>query len=563
MALAVTQEGEPSGSRAPAPRRGRSSTAAATQEGEESGSRAPAPRRGRSSTAAAATQEEEASGSRAPALRRGRSSAVAAAAMPTTTPQSLALVRTRRKSSSGSQSAQEPLVLSKRRAAGNQRSSKRKRTRQEEEEEKEGEREEPSGTGQEEEEVSSACSSPLRNLNIPDELFDLDDPVMWNTIQKARDDINAKIDRRMAWPTLNTHMIRGFKSVLDDPKLVPDHESVSKVVLCAAQSIVGLTSSVGGKQLARCCGFWVRWNEEKKTGTVLTTSRLICTKSPSMNAWLGQEEYDLDAEVFVHLRGNTTEKAHLQYLQKHYDLAFFSVKVDQPVHILSFNGDVKRGDQVLELGRDESSFLRISHGVVRYSKPNTLERHHYMQVDGVDPNVKYVKGGPFIDFDGNIVGMGNGKIRGSFMPSSILVKCLHLWTKFECIPRPQLRMKFWSIKLVDPALAENILYMCNIDNGLIVKEVSEGSPAEKIGIRDGDIITSVNGEHVTTTVELENMLLGKCEDESGSLNSEVDVKLLVFHVRKSLWRNITFKVNVSDDGEIVHKGGLLFSLCCC
>jgi hypothetical protein len=42
---------------------------------------------------------------------------------------------------------------------------------------------------------------------------------------------------------------------------------------------------------------------------------------------------------------------------------------------------------------------------------------------------------------------------------------------YRCIPRPQLGMKFWSIKFVDIALAENILYMCNIDDGLIVKEV--------------------------------------------------------------------------------------------
>ena len=54
---------------------------------------------------------------------------------------------------------------------------------------------------------------------------------------------------------------------------------------------------VGGKPLARCCGFWIHWNEENKIGTVLTTSRLICTKSSAMNAWLGQEKYDLDAEV--------------------------------------------------------------------------------------------------------------------------------------------------------------------------------------------------------------------------------------------------------------------------
>ena len=69
-------------------------------------------------------------------------------------------------------------------------------------------------------------------------------------------------------------------------------------------------------------------------------------------------------------------------------MAFFSVKLDQAVHILSFNDGVKYGDQVLELGRDESSFLRISHGVVRYSEPNLLERYHYMNFDGGDSNAK-------------------------------------------------------------------------------------------------------------------------------------------------------------------------------
>ncbi|KAK1692773.1 hypothetical protein QYE76_009470 [Lolium multiflorum] len=470
--------------------------------------------------------------------------------MPTTTARSMALVRTRPQSS-GSQSAQRR--KRKGRAAGNQRSNKRKRTREEEKDEERQEEEEKDGE-REEEEVSSAGSSPLRELHVPDEMYDDLDESVWETIKKARGDIKAKLARRRAWPTLNTLMIRGFKCVLDDPNFVPDPEPARKAVLYAAPSVVGLTSTVDGKPLERCCGFWVHWDEKNKIGTVLTTSRLICTKSSSMNAWLGQEKYDIDAEVLVHLRGNTTEKAHLQYLQKHYDLAFFGVKVDQPVHTLLYNDGVKHADKVFELGRDESSFLRISHGVVKNAKPNLLQRYHYMHVDGADPHAKYGKGGPLIDFDGKIVGMVNGNTKGSFMPSSILVKCLQLWRKFQCIPRPHLGMKFWSIKFVDIALAENILYMCNIDDGLIVKEVSEGSLAEKLGIRDGDVIRCVNGKNVSTTVELENLLLGKCEDENGNLNSKVDVELWVFHIRKSLWRKRTLTVNVSDDGEVVAKG---------
>ncbi|XBI00974.1 hypothetical protein VPH35_129864 [Triticum aestivum] len=355
----------------------------------------------------------------------------------------------------------------------------------------------------EEEEVSSADSSPVRQPHIPDRMYRLHDLNTSKAIQKAREDVSAKR---------------------------------------------------GGKPLARCCGFWVDWDEKNKIGTALTTSRLICTKSASLDSWSGQEEYDTNAEVLVHMQGGTTEKATLQYHQKHYDLAFFSVRMDRPVHILSFNDGVKRSDHVFELGRDESSFLRISHGVVKFLNPNLLERYHYMHVHSADPRPKYGKGAPLIDFGGKIVGMVNGNTSGSFIPSSILVKCLHLWRKFQRIPRPQLGMKFWSIKFVDIALAENILCKCNIDDGLIVKRVSYGSPAEKLGILVGDVISCFNGEHISTTVELENMMLSKCEDENNSLNSELNVKLDVFHIRKSRWSDRTLTVKVSDDSEVVATG---------
>jgi hypothetical protein len=71
------------------------------------------------------------------------------------------------------------------RAAGNQRSNKRKRTREEEEAKEE------KGEEREEEEVSSAGSSPLRELYVPDEMY-LDDSV-WDTIKKAQGVIDAKL----------------------------------------------------------------------------------------------------------------------------------------------------------------------------------------------------------------------------------------------------------------------------------------------------------------------------------------------------------------------------------
>jgi C-terminal processing protease CtpA/Prc len=45
--------------------------------------------------------------------------------------------------------------------------------------------------------------------------------------------------------------------------------------------------------------------------------------------------------------------------------------------------------------------------------------------------------------------------------------------------------------------------------GILVREVSPGSPAEKAGVKAGDVITSVNGERVRTVGDLREKLLAK------------------------------------------------------
>lgn len=45
-----------------------------------------------------------------------------------------------------------------------------------------------------------------------------------------------------------------------------------------------------------------------------------------------------------------------------------------------------------------------------------------------------------------------------------------------------------------------------------------------------------------------------CEGSSG-LNSEVDIEVWVFHIRRSLWRSKTLTVKVSDDAEVIVRGG--------
>jgi predicted metalloprotease with PDZ domain len=49
--------------------------------------------------------------------------------------------------------------------------------------------------------------------------------------------------------------------------------------------------------------------------------------------------------------------------------------------------------------------------------------------------------------------------------------------------------------------------------GILVRDVNSGSPAEKAGVKAGDVITSLNGERIRTVGELREKLSAKGEDK--------------------------------------------------
>ncbi|KAK1681518.1 hypothetical protein QYE76_042366, partial [Lolium multiflorum] len=344
-----------------------------------------------------------------------------------------------------------------------------------------------------------------------------------------------------------------------DPKLLPGRESGREAVLRSAHYVLGLSSFVNNTLLRRCSGFWIERDEKKNTGIVLTTAHLIRSNCPSMDHWLGQDEYSAEAKVVIHLLDDTTAEGQLIYLQKHYDLAFFRVGVDQSLQlpVPDFSNSVECAQEVFQLGRDEKMNLRITHGRAEYLNPTIYDRYHYMYLSRKDVDNEFDDGGPVIDFDSNVVGIVNNSTDGSFIPSSILLKCLDLWRTHGSIPRPHLGLKFSAIKLLDPAHIEKIWRKFNIDRGLIVQEVSKESHAEKLGIRMGDVIECFEGENISTTVELENMLLDLSKGHFAKGNdshANINVSIGVFNARKRLWRTRELTVNVSDQGEIVAKG---------
>ena len=68
--------------------------------------------------------------------------------------------------------------------------------------------------------------------------------------------------------------------------------------------------------------------------------------------------------------------------------------------------------------------------------------------------------------------------------------------------------------------------------GVLVRDVNSGSPAEKAGLKAGDVITSVNGERIRSVGDLRGQLAGKNEDKDrtvklGILRNKSELSLSV------------------------------------
>ncbi|XBI07491.1 hypothetical protein VPH35_135390 [Triticum aestivum] len=396
---------------------------------------------------------------------------------------------------------------------------------------------------------SSAVSSPLRRPHSPACLREFrhdEGPEIVAAIE-AYEELEskylAKIKRQQELVTLDPSMPY---SCLVNVDLQRVRESATKTVLQVAKVILRFSSYVDGKLMAQSSGFLIDWDEGTKEGTVLTSALIICSKYTVLSQWLGTDEYAPNAEVVAYLldQDDTTVPAHLLQYDKHVNIALFKVDIDLCAKIPTLNSEVFY---------DEDLNLTMHHGCVQFMGPTTYERHHYLFTGCVIKQASI--GGPVIDFNGQVLGMANFP-GTAFIPCSIILKCLDMWKKFQRIPRLHIGMKLSAIKYLDPIRAEKIFRKCNVDSGLIVIEVSHGSVAEELGVRPGDIIYSMNGECIATTVELEHLIMRICEnylEQGGAIGSCMDIPVGILHMRKGHKgpsRTLSLRLNVSDDVEV-------------
>ncbi|XP_051183662.1 uncharacterized protein [Lolium perenne] len=318
-------------------------------------------------------------------------------------------------------------------------------------------------------------------------------------------------------------------------------------LLSMALSIVSVTSTApDGSKTVRCSGIVVGVCSDGagKHARILTASAAVCTSQGVLQ--------DPKPKLSVRLPDGTDFEGQLLFFNDHYGLALLDITVDIEPPVASFGVSPEYGQEVFVLARGESVMAR--HGTILLLEEPFLGRNHNMFLSCKIP--EWGTGGAVIDHDGRVTGMAFfHSPNPAIITTSTILICIEMWTQYSCIARPVLGMHLRAVDLLDLSLREQLSICHDINKGFIVDQVIIDSAAERLGIRQGNVI--VFREMCGSTLpELEDFLLFRgWEYLQRNIDSclMVDFKLDVHDLLGRARRNITLTVGLSDSSELVEN----------
>ncbi|KEO89219.1 protease [Erythrobacter longus] len=209
-------------------------------------------------------------------------------------------------------------------------------------------------------------------------------------------------------------------------------------------------------------------------------------------------------EITVTFPDGTEYEAELVGADPDSDLAVLKIKSDKSFPFVTFGNSAESrvGEWVVAIGNPFGLGGTVTSGIISAVYRNTGQGGAYDRFIQTDASInRGNSGGPLFDMRGNVIGINNaifspsgGSVGIGFaIPSEIAAPIVEQLKQGQEIERGYLGVQ---LQPVNDDLANSLGIERN--RGELVQLVTDDSPAEKAGMRPGDIIVSVNGNPVSS-----------------------------------------------------------------
>src|ERR1035441_10145471 len=199
------------------------------------------------------------------------------------------------------------------------------------------------------------------------------------------------------------------------------------------------------------------------------------------------------------------------------DLAVIKIETSTPLPIVKLgNSDTASvGDWVEAIGSPFALSQTVTAGIIS-AKNRTIDQgapgqfQHFIQTDAaINPGNS---GGPLLDMNGDVIGVNTAIYTqsagyqgiGFAMPSNTVAAVYNdLISPSHKVTRGSIGIQF------RPNLSGAVNRVYGFKNGVLVQEVQPAGPADKAGLKPGDIITTVDGRSIKDGDDLVNEIASR------------------------------------------------------
>ncbi|BCS52946.1 Do family serine endopeptidase [Geobacter sp. SVR] len=254
-------------------------------------------------------------------------------------------------------------------------------------------------------------------------------------------------------------------------------------------------------------------------------------------------------EVLVKLADGRELKGQIKGGDEKFDLALIKITDKEKVPALELGDSDKLevGEWVMAIGNPFGLSQTVTAGIVS-AKGRVIGSGPYDDFIQTDASINPGNsGGPLFNAEGKVVGIAtaivaNGKGIGFATPINMAKAIVDQLRETGKVTRGYLGVQ---IQKLTPELAKS--FNLDADKGALVADVIKGSPAEKAGIKTGDIILQYEGKPIVEYTELPRMVAATPLDKK--------VKITIFREgQKSEVVATIDKLKEEAEGEAAAKG---------